>query len=287
VRIRSLGDCVLTTPALQVLRRSRPDLRIAVVVEDRFRALFENHPDVCEVLPPTQERVRRFAPALCLDLHGGTRAVAITALSGAPFRAGFAHCRYRLAYNVRIPRAQQIFGIERKVHTAEHLAAAMFYLGADLCEIPRARLAAQPATKTGPYAVLHPFATAVEKSWPADGFAAVAEHLERSGVEPVVIGAAGDDFSPFQRWRTVAGAPLGEVKSLLAGAALFAGNDSGPAHMAAAFGLPVVVVFSASDPDIWGPWRTAAQIVRAPASTAQVIEALELLSEPRPSGSRA
>ena len=38
VRLRSLGDCVLTTPALEILKRGRPDLRIAVVVEDRFRA---------------------------------------------------------------------------------------------------------------------------------------------------------------------------------------------------------------------------------------------------------
>ena len=38
VRLRSLGDCVLTTPALDILKRARPDLRIAVVVEDRFGA---------------------------------------------------------------------------------------------------------------------------------------------------------------------------------------------------------------------------------------------------------
>ena len=44
------------------------------------------------------------------------------------------------------------------------------------------------------------------------------------------------------------GAPLAEVKSLLAGASLFVGNDSGPAHMAAAFGVPVVVIFGSSDP---------------------------------------
>jgi heptosyltransferase-3 len=43
-------------------------------------------------------------------------------------------------YNVRIPRAQDILGVDRHVHTAEHLASAMFYLGVPRCEIPRARL---------------------------------------------------------------------------------------------------------------------------------------------------
>jgi ADP-heptose:LPS heptosyltransferase len=276
VRLRSLGDCVLTTPALRILKSARPDLRLAVVVEPRFRDILEGNPDVAETLQPETSTVRHFAPALCLDFHGGTRSAILTALSGAPFRAGFGHFRLRYAYNVRIPRAQEILGVERKVHTAEHLASAMFYLGAPLCDIPRANVgqALSPANHAAPYAVLHPFSTAPEKTWPAAHFAAVAEHLQSTGAEPVIIGAAADDFTPFRRWRTLPGAPLAEIKSLLSSASLFLGNDSGPAHMAAAFGIPVVVIFSASDPDIWGPWRTASQIVRAPASVAQVLEAL-------------
>jgi ADP-heptose:LPS heptosyltransferase len=248
-----------------------------MVVEPRFRDLFAGNPDVAEILAPEAETVRRFAPALCLNLHGGTRSAYITATSGAPFRAGFAHYRFRQAYNVRIPRAQEILGEERKVHTAEHLASAMFYLGVERCTIPRARLVAEPVRHAAPYAVLHPFATAAGKTWPAANFAAVAEHLESHGLEPVIVGARGDRFQPFRRWRTVAGAPLGEVKSLLAGASLFLGNDSGPAHMAAAFGIPVAVLFSASDPEIWGPWRTASQVVRTPATVEQAIEAVARL----------
>ena len=52
LRLRSLGDCVLTTPALDILKRFRPDLRLAVVVEDRFRAVFEGNPDIDEILAP-------------------------------------------------------------------------------------------------------------------------------------------------------------------------------------------------------------------------------------------
>jgi ADP-heptose:LPS heptosyltransferase len=68
----------------------------------------------------------------------------------------------------------------------------------------------------------------------------------------------------------VAGAPLSEIKALLAGAALFVGNDSGPAHMAAAFGVPSIVIFGPSDPEIWGPWRTASEVVRAPEGIGRV-----------------
>jgi ADP-heptose:LPS heptosyltransferase len=261
------------------------------MVEDRFRAVFEGNPDLDEILPPALGALRLWRPLLCLNLHGGGRSAWMTALSGARYRAGFGHFRYQAVYNVRIPRAQEILGVERKVHTAEHLASAVFYLGAPICEIPRAKLvlAGGSACPTGQcgtdafvgqpgcaYAIIHPFATAAAKTWHAAGFLAVAEHLKQSGLDPVFIGG-GEDLSAFRAFRTISGAPLSEIKSAIAGAALFVGNDSGPAHMAAALGVPAVVIFGASDPAIWGPWRTASQLVIAPAGAAQVLDALARL----------
>jgi ADP-heptose:LPS heptosyltransferase len=283
IRLRSLGDCVLTTPAMEILKRARPDLRVAVMVEDRFRDIFEGNPDVEELLPPRLAALRGWRPDLCLNFHGGARSAWMTALSGARYRAGFGHFRYPLAYNVRIPRAQEILGVERKVHTAEHLASAMFYLGADVGKVPRAKLATQEGRrKRLPHCIVHPVAATPEKTWRADGFLAVAEHLKSRGLETVFIGGAGDDLSPFRAYRTVAGAPLSEIKALLAGAALFVGNDSGPAHMAAAFGVPSVVIFGPSDPAIWGPWRTSSEVVHSPdglgrVEIAQVLDALTRL----------
>ena len=298
LRLRSLGDCVLLTPAIEILKRSRPDLRLAVMVEDRFRAVFEGNPDLDEMLPVGLGALRRWRPMLCLNLHGGGRSAWMTALSGARYRAGFGHFRFRGVYNVHIPRAQEILGVERKVHTAEHLASAVFYLGAPITEIPRAKLvlAGESAcpTKTqaladqcgtdafvcqprDAYAVIHPFATTAGKTWGAGGFVEVAEHLKESGMEPVFIGGTTDDLSAFRAFRVISGAPLSEIKSLIAGASLYVGNDSGPAHMAAALGVPAVVIFTASDPAIWGPWRTASEVVTAPAGVAQVIEALARL----------
>lgn len=283
IRLRSLGDCVLTTPALALLKAHRPDLRVAVVTERPFAAIFEENPDVDVVLEPAFASVAAWRPDCCVNLHGGARSAALTLASRAAYRAGFAHFRFRAAYNIRIPRAQVIFGVERVVHTAEHLASAMFHLGVPVAEIPRAKLVARPRAAERPYAVIHPFAAAPEKTWPARHFVAVAEHLAAHwGIEPVFIGARGDDFAPFRRFQAVAGAGLAEVKSLIAGAAVFAGNDSGPAHMAAAFGVPVAVVFGASDPRIWGPWRCRSEVLVAKEGLARVppeamIAALERL----------
>jgi len=292
LRFRSLGDCVLTTPALDILKRYRSDLRVAVVVEERFRAIFEGNPDVDEILPPGWAALRKWRPALCLNLHGGSRSAWTTAASGARYRAGFGHYRSQFVYNVRIPRAQQILGVARTVHTAEHLASAMFYLGAPVREIQRAKLVESPLPHgrgseaigrgSEAIAVIHPVAATPEKTWRADGFLAVAGHLHNCGIEPVFICGPDDDLSAFRGYRTCAGAPLAEIKRLLSTASLFVGNDSGPGHMAAAFGVPSVVIFGASDPAIWGPWRTASEVVTAPGGIrqieiAQVLEALDRL----------
>ena len=46
IRLRSLGDCVLTTPALSLLKLHRPDLKISVIVEPRFSEIFAANPDI-------------------------------------------------------------------------------------------------------------------------------------------------------------------------------------------------------------------------------------------------
>jgi len=252
---------------------------VAVVVEDRFRAIFEDNTAIEQILPPKLAALRTWRPALCLNLHGGNRSAWLTAGSSAHYRAGFAHYRHQFVYNVRIPRAQQILGVERAVHTAEHLASAMFYLGAPLEEVEWGRPPGLPNTKT---AVLHPVAATPNKTWSLEGFLAVADHLKCSGLDPVFIGAASDDLSPFREYPPLSGAPLAEIQRLIRSACLFVGNDSGPAHMAAAAGLPVVVIFGASDPAIWGPWRTQSEVVAAPGgitqvTTAQVLAAVERL----------
>ncbi|HTS62815.1 MAG TPA: glycosyltransferase family 9 protein [Candidatus Acidoferrales bacterium] len=286
VRLRSLGDCVLTTPALDILKRFRGDLRIGVSIEPRFADLFTGHPDIDEILAPEPGAVRAFRPDLCLNLHGGTRSAWITACSGARFRAGFGHYRFSFLYNERIPRAQEILSTERVVHTAEHLASAVFHLGAPRCKIPRAKLPPYPdgvpPNLREDVAILHPAATADNKTWPAKNFAALAGQIRQLGLEPVFIGGPGDDPSPFREWRTVYGARLRDVQELVATAAIFVGNDSGPAHIAAAFGVPTVVIFGASDPAIWGPWRSSGEAISSPDGIAgvqvsQVMKALQRL----------
>jgi hypothetical protein len=83
VRLRSLGDCVLTTPALDLLKRARPDLRVA----DGGSALpryIRGNPDVEDILAARLARCAAGGRRLCLNLHGGTRSAFLTAGFGRP-----------------------------------------------------------------------------------------------------------------------------------------------------------------------------------------------------------
>ncbi len=258
IRLRSLGDCVLTTPALQMLHEYRPDLRIGVVVESRFAAVFEGHPAVDRVLLPSVAAMANWRPNLTINFHGGTRSVVLTVASAAAHRAGFQHFRGRWAYNVVMPRAQQVLGVERKVHTAEHLASGVFFMGVPRREIPRASLVAESWDRGAPYAVVHPFASAPAKTWAAERFVEVARELRREGLEPLILCGPGDDAGTFGEFEVLRGLPLSQVKAALAGAVLFVGNDSGPAHVAAALGVPVTVLYGPSDSVVWAPWKAVA-----------------------------
>jgi ADP-heptose:LPS heptosyltransferase len=267
---------------LRLLKRARPDLSLGIVVEDRFAGVFEGNPDLAAILSPSARALRAFAPDLCLNLHGGGRSARLTALSGAATRAGFDIFRPSWIYNAPIPTAQETLGVERRVHTAEHAASAMFYLGVRPSEVPRACLYApdgpSPHAPAGQYAVTHPFAATPEKTWPAESFLELTRRLE---FETVVVGSAADDFGPFESLKTAPGLPLTELKRLMRGATLFIGNDSGPAHVAAAFGVPAVVFFGPSDSEIWSPWSTPNVVLRgepiACIPVSSVMDAVETL----------
>jgi heptosyltransferase-3 len=302
IRLRSLGDTVLTTPALALLKRHRPDLRVVIVLEKPFDEVVEGNPDVSSVISlepgaglwaryEALIAIRRAQPSLCLNLHGGSTSAWLTAFSGARFRAGFEYFRPALAYNVRIPRAQGILGRDENhrddddrdendrddnrgpdeghsdndpVHTAEHHASAMFHLGVPVADTPRAVLDAGRSSREKPYAVLHVSAAYFTKQWPAERFRGVATSIrDKHGLEPVMIAGPGESeiLREFSDFESLDGLSIRALKSLLAGARLFVGNDSGPAHIAAAFGVPCVVVFGSSNSAVWRPWQTDHEVV--------------------------
>ena len=275
IRLRSLGDTVLATPALRLLKSFRSDLSITAVVEAPLVSLLEGNPALSDVIAVsrgwaakihTARAIRHRKPELCLNLHGGSSSAWMTAASGARFRAGFVHFRPAFPYNVRIPCARQILdsGVNDAVHTAEHHASAMFFLGVPKSAVPGAMLWATPARLEKPYAVVHVGAAYATKQWPVERFRRLGFFLRQCHrIEPIMIAGPGQGelLAGLSEFPCRGGLTLRQLKNLLAGAVLFVGNDSGPAHMAAAFRVPSVVIFGSSNSSTWRPWRTRYEVV--------------------------
>ena len=288
LRLRSMGDIILMTPALQLLHEWRPDLRISVLAEPPWNELLEGNPAIDSVIvlrgkASTAWRLWRRRFALAVNLHGGPTSAFLTWASGAPRRAGFAHFRDRLPYNLLVPTAQEILGREGAVHTAEHVASCFFWLGLPFTEIPRAqvfphskaeervsaRLLAMGLDPGEEYAVIHPAASYASKQWKPSGFGEVGEFLLREfGLRTVYVcnhheSEVVDQIEDSVRHPVLRaeGWKMEDLIALTANARIFAGNDSGPAHLAAATGIPVLVVFGSSHAAVWRPWKAVDSIV--------------------------
>lgn len=295
IRLRSIGDIILMTPALQLLKEWRPDLRVSVLIDCRFRELLEGNRDIDEILHLPHEtgwraaigrlrvagelRRRRFV--LCVNLHGGPTSILLTRASGARWRVGFRHFRSPSPYRILVPDARTILG-QPVIHTAELQAGVFFYLGLPQRRaVPRARLFVSVARQDwwrerrarlglspdAEYAILHPGALYATKQWAVEKFAQLGRHLEwENGLAPVYACGPGESGlldaiaraaeGPIRRLEDCG---LGEFAAAVAGARLFVGNDSGPAHMAAALARPTVVIFGSSSSGIWGPWPRQTQ----------------------------
>ena len=277
-----MGDTVLLTPSLRLLHEWRPDLRLSVLVERPWNELLEGNPAIHSVVTLESKlgtiwRVRRQQFDAVVNLHGGPTSAWLTRLSGARLRAGFAHFRSGAGYTHAVPSAQQVLGRSGPVHTAEHIASCFFWLGVPPAPVPAAKVYPSEASRErvtarlrgfgispgDGYAVVHPTALYDTKQWKGAGFAEVSEYLEEQhGLRSVFTCAETEvrSLDAIERHASrpllrAAGWPVRDLSALVAGARVFVGNDSGPAHVAAACGIPVVVIFGSSHAALWGPWK--------------------------------
>jgi heptosyltransferase-3 len=293
VRLRSIGDTVLTTPSLFALRRFLPRARIDVLLEEWIAPVLEGFDGIDRVITfdshslLSRARVARTLRAAHYDvvynLHGGTTATLLTRATGAKHRVGFAHYQYRRLHNHLAPPATQIWG-QSKLHSVEQQLALIGWTGVPVSDRPATRLAVTTEAaasvteklrstgfdETRPLAVIHPAASYETKQWAVEKFARLAEQLADRGLATVAIAASNEAVivAALKKDSQVpiiglSDLSLPEVTALTSRARLFVGNDSGIAHIATAAGAPSVVIFGSSNVTHWRPWTTGAnEIVR-------------------------
>jgi lipopolysaccharide heptosyltransferase II len=269
----ALGDVIRGLPLAGRLRRGLPDVHLAWVVEPLSAPLLEGHPWLDAVhrldrrrglagFVATAGALRRARYDVALDLGRGAKSAALTAVSGAPRRIGFARADGRegswLAATERLP--PQPAGrskLEQFLAFAEPLGAAPAPVEFGIA--PSAADAATAATLAGDAGA--PLVAACVGSscpsrywWPARVAAVLDALAERHGARAVLLGTAGDrEFARAVAAHAARPAidltgrtTLGQLAAVLARARLAFGPDSGALHLAAAVGVPVVSLWGAT-----------------------------------------
>lgn len=296
VRLDSLGDVLMSTPAIRALKRSIARSRVTLLTSPAGAQLAGLVPDVDEFLvyeapwvkatPPRSDpasdqamiallRRGRFDAAVIFTVFSQNPlpAAMLCYLAGIPLR--LAHCHenpYQLLTDW-VPDDEPHQRVRHEVRRQLDLVAAIGCRSDDerlTLAVPqratgtvRAKLARRGWNPDGRWLVIHPGASAPSRRYPPEHFARVAaELIDRHGFQVVLSGteaelALAEEIRAGlgQRVFSLVGQlPLGEFAALVAMAPLVLTNNTGPVHVAAALGTPVVDLYALTNPQ-HAPWK--------------------------------
>jgi ADP-heptose:LPS heptosyltransferase len=289
-RMDNAGDVLLSGPAVRAVAARAA--RVTFLASPRGAAAAELLPGVDEVLVHECPWIEAPAPrATCDAVEALVGDVAARGIREAIVFTSFHQSALPLALLLRLAGVETIAAISvdypgslldvrhqvaddvHEVQRALSLAAALGYAAAsdDARRLAVRRPAAgRPGLAAGPYVVVHPGASVPARAWPADRHAALVGALAASGRRVVVTGGPAETALTAEVAAAAPGAAtdlggrtdLAQLAEVLAGASAVVVGNTGPAHLAAAVGTPVVSLFAPTVPAArWRPWRVPHELL--------------------------
>jgi heptosyltransferase-1 len=282
IKTSSLGDVIHHMPALTEARAQRPGDRFSWVVEEPFAPLVRLHPAIDEVIPVSARRWRGadlLRPATWSEIAGFRRKLRsqrydeIIDSQGLFLKSGLiaasVHGRRHGydAQSIKERAATLLYDVRHRVGRDVHAVArnraltglALGYApqGAPDYGLAASRLVSAPATQR--YGVLLHATAQPGKEWPVAHWHTVAGQLAKDLQLILPWGTSAEQIRAARIAEGVSHArvadhqPLDGMARLLAGASLVVGVDTGLTHLAAALGVPLIAIFSGSEPGLTGP----------------------------------
>lgn len=294
VRLDSLGDVLMTTPALRALKRSAPNRHLSLWCSPSGALAAPHVPDIDDTLvyeAPWMAggadagieadafmierlRQRRFDAAVIFTLYSQSPLPAATMCRLAGIRRVLAHCRengHRLISD-RVSETEPQSRVRHEVQRQLDLVAAVGAYSEDrklsfeLGDADRERaLFALQGAGLAPHAefvLLHPGATATSHRYPPELFAQAAQALHENLRLPLVFAGSRSERELIEQIRKALPVPshslagqidLATLAGVIERARLLVANNSGPVHLAAALGTPVVDLYALTNPQ-HAPW---------------------------------
>ena len=291
IKPSSLGDIILALPALTALRKSFPDAKISWLIRPEFAPLLENHPHLTDVILFDRKllgkawyypgafvsllslirRLRHSKFDAVIDFQGLFRTASLAWLSGCKKRLGMANAR-ELA---RIFYTHKVAQDEDCIHLVDYyfkiIRTAGAFEGKVQFVLPQDPSAASSVgglltshnIKPDNYAVFVPGSARSDKCWPIERFAVLADKISSQFNLSIVATGTESETSAVERLQAASDVPianltgqtsLAQLIALLSAARLVVSNDTGPGHIAAALGTPLVLIFGPTNPARVAPY---------------------------------
>lgn len=293
IKPSSLGDVVHSLPVLDALHRCFPEAEIHWLVAKGFEGLLEDHPmlkrvwiihkDEWKKISRIQTTVaelrtlfrdlRKERYDLVIDLQGLFRSGLIAKATGAPMRIGFKEAREGSTtfYTHTVEGGKDIHAVDRYLRIPAFLGCKVALVRFPFPRSTHSLSLALPVS--GEYAVMVPGARKPVNRWPAQRFGELALRLP---IKTLVLGSRGDRVLAEEVVRASQGkaesiAGKTDIRGLIQvirGARLMVSNDTGPMHIAAAFGIPVFALFGPANPVRTGPYGKGHTVIRKDISCA-------------------
>lgn len=287
--LMQLGDLVLTTPFLSVLRKSAPDAKITYLIDEKWYDIVSCNPDIDEVLTIDRKgrdnsftALWRYTSILkehnfdyLININASERCSFLAAFSGAKYKTGITHSLFSLKFD-------RVLQLNRILHTADMYVDVLQQLGADdlsnegLKIIPPQRCIEEAerffAGMAGDRLIGFNIGSAsATKKWMPERFAQVADHVANKGFIPVFFGSGAErpdveeTVGKMKNKAVIATGEfsIGELTAAIRKMKLFVTNDSGPMHIAVSQKVPIVALYGPSKPELYGPYTKDAIIVKA------------------------
>lgn len=277
VQLRRLGDVILTTPALEALKKRFPGAKLDFLVEAPGAEAVAGLPAIDEILVYDAKgpagalawalkiRARRYD--WVIDFLANPRTAVLAALSGAKVKAGPAHVSRRWAYNHRMVQSPKTcYAAAEKVRWLSGLGV----LAEDAPALPRIHLTSRPASPENVVG-LAPASRKITRRWPASSYGRLGKLLrEKHGCRLKVFWGPGekDLADEVARAAGASASAIAETRSIsdlareLASCRVVVANCAGPKHVAVALGVPTVTIHGSSDPASWTPPHPDHRFVR-------------------------
>jgi lipopolysaccharide heptosyltransferase II len=286
IQLRRIGDVIVTTPVIDVLRRQFPDARIEFLVELAAAPVLDRTPGLDERLVFDKSKfwfwvreLRRRRYDWVLDFMNNPRTAQLSWASGAPVRAGFVVPFWSLVYTHRVARpTAAVYAVQNKFALLRRLgvpapADALPRLAVDDSEMDALRVwwtesGLDRATER--IAVMPKHRHAIRQWPPAKFKETIRRLLSTSGRSVILVGGADEraaledvaaEFSG-RAWVMPAGS-LHRAAAVLSRCRVAVTNDSGLMHLAVAVGTPTVTVYGPTSPGSWNPGRAPHRFVQA------------------------